>query len=116
MNKVLTKVLVCIVIALSAISSISMCMPVKAATDDGIMPLSADVINVSFKGSCVISRDVTGSYMDIKVRATASNNNNETITISVIVANTGRTTSYTFLSDGKDHIYRNIYLGSSGRK
>lgn len=116
MNKVLTKVLVCIVIALSAISSISMCMPVKAVTDDGIMPYSIGEHNFSFKGSCVISRNVTGKYMDIKVRSTASNNNNETITVSITVTNTGNTTSYTFLSDGKDHIYRNIYLGSSGRK
>lgn len=114
MNKVLTKVLVCIVIALSAISSISMCMPVKAATDDGIMPYSADAYNFSFKGSTSIASNVSGIYMDIKVRATASNNNNETITVSIYVTNTGKTKSYTFLSDGQDHIYKNIYLGLSG--
>lgn len=114
MKKVFTKVLVCAIISLCAISSISMCMPVKAATNDGIMPYSADVINFSFKGSCGISRDVTGKYMDMKVRATASNNNNETITVEVFIQNRNVTNSYTFLSDGKDHIYRNIYLGSSG--
>lgn len=108
-----TRVFVMFAVTLIAVSMMSMCVPVKAATDDGIMPYTL-ASNFSFTGSCSISRDVTGIWMNILVRATASNNNNETITLEVYVVNTGKTKSYTFLSDGKDHKYTGIYLGLSG--
>ena len=109
-----TRVFVMFAVTLIAVSMMSMCIPVKAATDDGIMPLSSDEFSFSFKNRTTIASNVAGTWMDIKVRATASNNNNETITVDVYITNTGKTKSYTFLSDGKDHTYKNIYLGSSG--
>ena len=113
MKKILTRVFVCVIVALCAVSTMSMCMPVKASTDDGIMPYSVGS-NFSFTGSCSISRNVTGMWLNALVRATASNNNNETITLEIFVVNTGKTHTYTFLSDGQDHKYSGIYLGLSG--
>lgn len=109
-----TRVFVMFAVTLIAVSMMSMCIPVKAATDDGIMPYSSGQHTFSFKNRTTFTRNVTGIWMDIIVRATASNNNNETITLSVYITNTGKTKSYTFLSDGKDHKYTGIYLGLSG--
>ena len=113
MKKILTRVFVCVIVALCAVSTMSMCMPVKASTDDGIMPYGL-ASNFSFKNRCTVTRNVTGIWMNVLVRATASNNNNETITLQVYVTNTGKTHTYTFLSDGQDHKYTGIYLGLSG--
>ena len=112
MKQLCIKIATCILVALCAISAISMCIPVKASSD--ISPLTYDEFNFSFKGSCGISRNCTGMFLDVRVRATASNNNNETITLKVNVKNTNSTKSYTFLSDGQYHTYKNIYLGLSG--
>lgn len=109
-----TRVFVMFAVTLIAVSMMSMCIPVKAATDDGIMPYSIGSTNFSFTGGCDVTRNVTGMWLDIIVRATASNNNNETITLEVYVAKTGKTKTYTFLSDGQNHTYKGIYLGLSG--
>ncbi len=111
MKKICIKILACLFISLSAISLISMYMPVDAS---GIEPYSYYTERFSFKGTCSISRDCSGMFMSVKVKATASNNNNETITLQVFVSNTGKTHKYTFLSDGQYHEYKNIYLGLSG--
>lgn len=108
MKKFLIKILACILIALTAISAVSMCIPVNAST------LSYYVENFSFKGTCSIGRNCTGMFMDVKVKATASNNNNETITLQMQVINTNKVHTRTFLSDGQYHEYKNIYLGLSG--
>lgn len=112
MKQLCMKIATCILVALCAISAISMCIPVKASSD--ISPYSYYEQSFSFKGSCGISRNCTGMFMDVRVKATASNNNNETITMKVLVNNTNSTKSYTFLSDGQYHTYKNIYLGLSG--
>ena len=112
MKKIYTKMLACIIVALCCISTVSMCIPVSAS--EGISPYSAYEYNFSFRGTCSVSRQVSGMYMDVKVKATASNNNNETITLDVYIAKRNVTKSYTFYSDGLYHTYKNIYLGLSG--
>lgn len=112
MKKFLIKSLVSLLIALCLISTISMCMPVKASY--GISPLSYYEHGFSFKGRCVVADNCTGIFLDVKVKGTASNNNNETITLQVYVEKTGKTHTYTFLTDNKDHTYKNIYLGLAG--
>lgn len=108
MKKLFIKILACILIALTAVSAVSMCMPVSAST------LSFYEEHFSFKGTCSIGKNCTGMFMNVKVKATASNNNNETITLEIEVINTGKIHTHTFLSDGKDHEYKNIFLGFSG--
>lgn len=112
MKKICIKILACVVIALSVISTLSMYIPVNASTE--ISPYSYYEQNFSFKGTCRISRNCTGMFMDVRVKATASNNNNETITLEVYVENTKATKKYVFYSDGQFHEYKNIYLGLSG--
>lgn len=112
MKKICMKIVACVVIMLCAISTMSMCMPVKASM--GIEPYTYEEPNFSFKGTVHISYDCTGMFLSLKVKATASNNNNETITLSVYVAQTKKTHTYTFLSDGQEHTYKNIYLGLAG--
>lgn len=112
MKKFYSKILVCVLIALCTISIISMSNPVKASSK--ISPMTYEDYNFSFKGSCSMARNCTGMFLDIRVKATASNNNNETITLDVYIVNRGVTKSYTFLSDGQYHTFKNIYLGLSG--
>lgn len=112
MKKLLTKILACLILSLVMISTVSMYIPVSAV---GIQPYSYYAYNFSFSGSgCTISRGFDGMFMDVKVRGTASNNNNETITLKVSIVGRGVTKTYTFLTDGQDHEYKNIYLGLSG--
>lgn len=112
MKKICMKIVACVVIMLCAISTMSMCMPVKASI--GIEPYTYEEPYVPFTGSRTIAYNCTGMFLNIKIKATASNNNNETITMSVHVTNTGKTHTYTFLSDGQYHTYSNIFLGISG--
>ena len=71
MKKICIKILACLFISLSAISLISMYMPVDAS---GIEPYSYYTERFSFKGTCSIGRDCSGMFMSVKVKATASNN------------------------------------------
>lgn len=111
MKKFLIKILACMLLALTAVSTVSMCMPVSAV---GVAPYTYYKENFSFKGTCSFGKNCTGMFMDVKVKATASNNNNETITLQVLVSNTSKTHVYTFYSDGEYHEYKNIFLGFSG--
>ncbi len=111
MKKICIKILACLFIALSTISMVSMYMPVSASS---IEPYTYYTEHFSFKGTCSFGEDCSGMFVNVKVKATASNNNNETITLQVLVSNTGKTHKYTFLSDGQYHEYKNIYLGLSG--
>lgn len=112
MKKISMKILMCTIIMLCAISTMSMCMPVKASI--GIEPYTNEEPSFSFKGTTYLAYNCTGILLDITCKATASNNNNETITLEVFVTNTGKTHKYTFLSDGQEHKYKNIYLGLKG--
>lgn len=112
MKKISFKVLISVLIMLCAISTISMCIPVKASY--GIEPYTYEDPYFSFKGTTYLAYDCTGMFLDVTCKATASNNNNETITLKVHVTNTGKTHTYTFLSDGQEHKYKNIYLGLKG--
>ena len=111
MKKISMKFLISALIMLCAISTISMCIPVKASV---VEPYTNEEPSFSFKGTRYLSYDCTGMFLDVSVKATASNNNNETITLSVYVVNTGKTHTYTFLSDGQTHTYKNIFLGFQG--
>lgn len=112
MKKISIKVLASALIILCAISTMSMCIPVKASS--GIEPYTNEEPYFSFKGTRYVTYNCTGMFLDVTVNSTASNNNNETITLSVFVNNTGKTHTYTFLSDGQNHTYKNIYLGLKG--
>lgn len=112
MKKVLTKTLVSVLVALCLITTISICIPVKAST--GISPYSYYEHNFSFTGGCDVADDCTGMFMDVRVKGNATNNNNETITLEIYVKNTGKTHTYTFLTDTGYHTYKNIYLGLKG--
>lgn len=115
MKKIFSKILVCALLALLAISTVSMYIPVSAAAPiSPVSPASFDYYTFSFTGSCGISRNMAGMFMDVTVRGTADNNNNETIFLDVVIKNTGKTHSYTFLTDGQNHTYRNLFLGLSG--
>ena len=118
MKKIISKILVCALLALLSVSTISMYIPVSAASpiNSGslVSPASYDRLNFSFTGSCGISRNMAGMFMDVTVRGTADNGNNETIFLDVFINNRNVTKSYTFLTDGQDHTYKNIYLGLSG--
>ena len=111
MKKICIKILTCALIALCMVSTVSMLMPVKAA---GIEPYSYEKTSFTFKGTTYLARDMTGTFMDVKVRGTASNNNNETITLEIYVENTNKTHTYVFLTDGQTHTYKNIFLGFGG--
>ena len=112
MKNILVKMLVCVLIALCLITTISICIPVKASS--GISPLTYFEHNFSFKGQCNVADNCTGMFLDVKVNGHATNNNNETITLKVYVSQTGKTHTYTFLTDTGDHTYKNIYLGLAG--
>lgn len=112
MKRISMKILACIIIALCSISTVSMCIPVNASM--GIEPYSYYEQSFSFRGTCNVARQVSGTFMDVKVKATASNNNNETITLSIYITKRNVTKTYTFYSDGQYHTYKNIYLGLSG--
>lgn len=112
MNKICTKILVCMLISLCFITSFAIYSPVKANTE--ISALSYEDTNFSFKDSCQISYQCSGMFLDVSVNATASNNNNETITMNIYIANRNVTKTYTFYSDGQTHQYKNIFLGFPG--
>lgn len=112
MKKILTKTLACLMLALVMITTVSMYMPVDAAV--GVQPYSYYADNFSFTGSCNISRDFTGAWLTFRVKGTAENNNNETIHLNVHILGRNTTKSYTFLTDGQTHEYKNIYIGLSG--
>lgn len=111
MKKICSKILACIVLAMLAVTTVSAYVPVDASS---VSTLTYTEQVFSFKGRCVVTYGVTGMFMDVKVKATASNNNNETITMNVYIENRKVTKTYTFLSDGQDHPYKNIYLGLGG--
>lgn len=111
MKRVFIKGLACILLALSVISTISMIMPVSAAS---IEPYSYYENTFSFKGSCNIARSFDGAFLSFKVKGTAANNNNETVHLKVFIEGSGATKNYTFLTDGQYHQYNNIFLGFKG--
>lgn len=112
MKKIYKKIFIFLLTILCCISVFSLYQPVQA--NSGISTLSYDQIDFSFKGTCSVSENMTGSFMDVKVKATASNNNNETITLDIYINNRNVTKSYTFYSDGEYHTFKNIFLGFSG--
>lgn len=112
MKKTFTKMLVCILIVLCACYSFSLYSPVSA--NEGISTLSYENTSFAFKGTCNLSYQCTGMFLDVSVNATASNNNNETITLKVFIARRNVTKTYTFYSDGQTHEFKNIYLGLAG--
>lgn len=111
MKKICIKILACVLIALCTMTTVSMYVPVNAA---GASTLTYESYNFSFKSACTLSANCTGIFLDIKINGTAANNNNETVTLKVHVVSTGKTKTYTFLTDGKDHTFKGIYLGLSG--
>lgn len=112
MKRLFTRMLVCLLISICFISTFSLGSPVSA--DTGISTLSYEDTYFSFKGTCNISYQCTGMFLDVSVNATASNNNNETITLMVYIANRDVIKTYTFYSDGQTHEFNNIFLGFSG--
>lgn len=113
MRKICTKIMLCILVALCTISTVSMCMPVKAS-DDGIMPLSAYEEAFSFKGGAVLSKAFQASKFYMKLQGTANNNNNETVYVDIYIQSTNITKHVTFYTDGAYHRYGNYNVGSSG--
>lgn len=114
MKKICTKILLSVLVVLCITSTASLYMPVKAAGDDGIMPMSGYEDAFTFKGSCGISRAFDYTRLKVTVNGYANNNNNETITLKMYIASRNTTVTKTFLTDQKDHIYSNISLGSNG--
>lgn len=112
MKKIYTKIITCMIIALLAVSTMSMFTPVKAET--GVSPLTYDQMSFSFKDSCSLARGCEGTWLDIRVKGTAANNNNETVTLKVYVINRNAEKTYTFLTDGQYHEFKGIFLGLSG--
>ena len=116
MKKLKNKILISLLIAFCIISSVSLCMPVKANSEIGTSGSvkSSENTTFSFYNTCTLSYGVTGYFMDVQVSATASNNNNETITLEVYIVNRGVTKTYTFYSNNGTYTYNNIFLGFSG--
>lgn len=114
MRQICTKILLSALVAMCIISTISLCMPVKAASDNEIMPLSGYENTFTFKGSYGISRAYDQTKLRVTVNGYANNNNNETITLRIHIAKTNATITRTFLTDQNDHTYSNISLGSGG--
>ncbi len=112
MKKTIVKMLICTLIVFCACYSFSLYIPVSA--NEGISTLTYEKNNFSFKGTCNIAYHCSGMFLNVAVNATASNNNNETITLKVYVASRNVTKTYTFYSDGQTHEFKNIYLGLSG--
>lgn len=112
MKKIFVRMLICTLIVLCACYSFSLYSPVRANED--ISTLSYENTSFSFKGTCDLSYQCSGTFLDVSVKATASNNNNETITLKVYIANRNVTKTYTFYSDGQTHQFKNIFLGFSG--
>ena len=109
------KIITSAILALMLVSCFSMFIPVKATTiNSPVAPASYQDYDLTFKGTYGLASDFSGMFLDIKVKGTASNNNNETVTLQVYVAKTGSTKKYTFLTDGQEHTFKNIYLGLSG--
>lgn len=112
MKNTLAKILVSVLVALCLVTTISVCIPVKASSVTS--PYSYYENNFSFKGTVNVARNCTGMFMDVRVKGNATNNNNETITLKIYVEKTGKTHTYTFLTDTGYHTYKNIYLGLAG--
>ncbi|MCI8485686.1 MAG: hypothetical protein HFJ20_00880 [Clostridia bacterium] len=112
MKKIFVKMLICTIIILCACYSFSLYIPVSA--NEGISTLSYENTSFSFKGTRTLSYQCSGMFLNVSVRGTASNNNNETITLKVFIANRNVTKTYTFYTDGQTHEFKNIYLGLAG--
>lgn len=111
MKKIYSKILACMLIALLAISTISMVMPVKASTAS---TLSYYEMGFSFTGGTSVARGFDGTFLTIRLMATADNGRSERVTLNVFVTNTGKTHTYTFETDGLTYEFKNIYLGLQG--
>ena len=111
MKKIYSKILACILIALLAVSAISMVMPVKASTAS---TLSYYEMSFSFTGGTSVARGFDGTFLTIRLMATADNGRSERVTLSVYVTNTGKTHTYTFETDGLTYEFKNIYLSLKG--
>ena len=107
MKKIYSKILACMLIALLAVSAISMVMPVKASTAS---TLSYYEMGFSFTGGTSVARGFDGTFLTVRLMATASNGNSEKVTLEVYVNNTNKTHTYTFYTDGLTYEFKNIYL------
>lgn len=111
MKKIYSKILACMLIALLAVSTISMVNPVKASTAS---TLSYYEMGFSFTGGTSVARGFDGTFLTIRLMATADNGRSERVTLEVYVNKTKKTHTYTFETDGLTYEFRNIYLGLQG--
>ena len=111
MKKIYSKILACMLIALLAVSTISMVNPVKASTAS---TLSYYEMGFSFTGGTSVARGFDGTFLTIRLMATADNGRSERVTLSVYVTKTGKTHTYTFETDGLTYEFKNIYLSLKG--
>lgn len=111
MKKIYSKILACMLIALLAVSAISMVNPVKASTAS---TLAYYEMSFSFTGGTSVARGFDGTFLTIRLMATADNGRSEKVTLEVYVNKTKKTHTYTFETDGLTYEFRNIYLGLQG--
>ena len=111
MKKIYSKILACMLIVLLAVSAISMVNPVKASTAS---TLSYYEMGFSFTGGTSVARGFDGTFLTIRLMATADNGRSERVTLNVFVTNTGKTHTYTFETDGLTYEFKNIYLSLQG--
>ncbi len=112
MRKFKMKLLACMLIALCAMSPLSMYMPVNAA---GLVePYIAENPVFTFTGKASVAYHCDGMWLTVKLRALAANDNNETVTFEIDVLKTGATKTYTFYTSGEEYKYENIFLGFDG--
>lgn len=111
MKKIYSKILACMLIALLAVSAISMVNPVKASTAS---TLSYYEMSFSFTGGTSVARGFDGTFLDIRLMATADNGRSERVTFEVYVNNTGKIHTYTIYTDGLTYEFKNIYLSLKG--
>lgn len=116
MKKFSNKILISTLITLCIISLFSFYAPVSAYDGGGNSNSINSYVSTSFSftGSCSIAYQCSGYWLNVSVNATASNNNNETITLDIYLVNRNTTKTYTFYSDGQTHSFNNIFLGLSG--
>lgn len=111
MKKIYSKILACILIAMLAVSVVSMVVPVKASESS---VLSYFEQQFSFTDSTSFSKGFDGTFIDVRLMATSSAGKNEKVTLEVYVTKIDEIHTYTFYTDGLTKVYEDIYLGLKG--
>ena len=115
MKKFHNKFLISLLIAFCVISSLSLCIPVRAESELGTSEAVRSSVNTTFTfyHTCTLSYGVSGYFMNVQVVGFSSNTN-APVTLEIFINNLNVTITRTFYTNAQYYNYNNIFLGFSG--